>query len=692
MSISKTFNKMLNSFEDSVKGRREAIQDIEALDEIREITSIGASLCNYMRENQSGRLSINGERSIEYLKTCDSFYFDNAYESYKRMDNDTKHMVRQYARAAYKYKPEHEKVKNLAVSGGGGKGQFYIGALKGLEDQNVLQNIETFAGTSAGALTAIPLALGMNTDELLEIVKHTDFRAFMIEGRNYNSSEKRQKQKHKGISAVNGKATQSEIEKVTNIINSIKVGIESCMDDSDDNIICDSNGRLRIFFNVPLEKSLETEFKGENFKKLLDEIWESENIKKFCTELQKQSNDAAENIIFKEPKDILMIGLSFALNQDYVEHYFSRKVHERVRDFTSKYSKESLVKAIPRMENESNWADMSMSELGDLARTEEGKEFGFRDLVIGVTRTRNSGKESALGTLWKQINNTQGLLVSSDISKSDDVGLSHAPISTLARMSMSIPFEFNQKKYGNSYYVDGGLHHNLPTHYFDRQKKHGFDKETLSIMPFTGGEIEVSNTVQEAVRKSDPFNPVKEEHPLGWLHANSIKSIWNEIKKKAASKIASQISYKGNNAYQEMGIRESFRNILVNTQNYSTLSFRALDEDLVRLNELSRESVNGIDSVIMSETSPSIFDSNYNSVVRLFEQKIVQHSNKDCDIYKQSIARYCEIKKEKLSENPLGNHLTSKKAKDSIEKFIAQTKNNTHNSDDLNHEQIINIL
>jgi len=685
-------SKFFERFEYNSGYRKEILEDIQALDEIKEIAIIGSALSVFMKKNKLTNLRGKKADADKYLESISSNYFKNCKESYSNMGEETRDLVKQYAVADYNYKSELKDIKNLAISGGGGKGQFYVGALKALEDKGVLNNIETYAGTSAGALTAIPLALGMNTDELLEVVKDTDFRAFMIESRNYNTTQKRTKEKLKGISAINGKSTPNEIEKVSGIINSIKVGIESCMteDLSKANCmenICDSHGRLKIFFNVPLEKKLETEFSEQNYKALLDEIWESQNIKKFCKQLQEKSNAAAETIVFKEPKDILMIGLSFALKQDYVEYFFSRKVHERLRAFTNDYGENKLAEIIPRMKDNANWSDLSLSELGDLARSKEGHEFGFRDLVIGVTRTTNMGEEGQIKTLWNQIRNTQGLLVSSDIAKTDDAGLSHAPIAVLARMSMSIPFEFNQKKYGSSYYIDGGLHNNLPTEYFDRQSKNGFNKETLSIIPLTGSEISSNNSIQEALKGSESFSPDKHGSLAGWLHPTSIKNILSEIKKKSLDYIVSKVTYKENTSYHKMGIRESFRNVLINTQQYSTLSFKAIEEDLGRLNDLSYETVNEIKDVISFSNSPGVLDTNYNSLIRLFEHKLIQHKSKDYDSFNSAMTIYERIKKEDLHIEPF----SSKKASNAINKFINKTKESAFDKDK-EKVQIMSIL
>lgn len=69
--------------------------------------------------------------------------------------------------------------KNLVFEGGGVKGIAYVGALKRLEEEGILQNIEKVAGTSAGAMVAVLVGLGFSTDELYDILKTLNFKNFM---------------------------------------------------------------------------------------------------------------------------------------------------------------------------------------------------------------------------------------------------------------------------------------------------------------------------------------------------------------------------------------------------------------------------------------------------------------------------------------------------------------------------------
>lgn len=60
-------------------------------------------------------------------------------------------------------------IRNLVFEGGGVKGTAYLGALEVLETHGVLQDVERVAGTSAGAITALLVALGYEVEDIRRI-------------------------------------------------------------------------------------------------------------------------------------------------------------------------------------------------------------------------------------------------------------------------------------------------------------------------------------------------------------------------------------------------------------------------------------------------------------------------------------------------------------------------------------------
>lgn len=68
--------------------------------------------------------------------------------------------------------------RNLVFEGGGVKGIAYSGALKVLQTMGILEKIKRVAGTSAGAITAVLLALGYSVENISGIIKQLNFKRF----------------------------------------------------------------------------------------------------------------------------------------------------------------------------------------------------------------------------------------------------------------------------------------------------------------------------------------------------------------------------------------------------------------------------------------------------------------------------------------------------------------------------------
>ena len=66
----------------------------------------------------------------------------------------------------------------LVIEGGGIKGIAFAGAIKKLDELNILKGITKFIGSSSGAITAGALACRFTTDDINEILINTDFNSF----------------------------------------------------------------------------------------------------------------------------------------------------------------------------------------------------------------------------------------------------------------------------------------------------------------------------------------------------------------------------------------------------------------------------------------------------------------------------------------------------------------------------------
>jgi NTE family protein len=70
------------------------------------------------------------------------------------------------------------QIQNLVFEGAGIRGIAYAGVVQELEDQNRLLQIKKVGGTSAGAITALLIALNYNATEIETIVGSTNFKKF----------------------------------------------------------------------------------------------------------------------------------------------------------------------------------------------------------------------------------------------------------------------------------------------------------------------------------------------------------------------------------------------------------------------------------------------------------------------------------------------------------------------------------
>jgi NTE family protein len=76
------------------------------------------------------------------------------------------------------YSSHSQQVSNLVFEGAGVRGIAYVGSLKALENINIMGQIENVGGTSAGAIAALCVALGYNSQELEKIIQDAKIQRF----------------------------------------------------------------------------------------------------------------------------------------------------------------------------------------------------------------------------------------------------------------------------------------------------------------------------------------------------------------------------------------------------------------------------------------------------------------------------------------------------------------------------------
>lgn len=73
---------------------------------------------------------------------------------------------------------QNREIKNLVFEGAGIRGIAYSGVLRELESNKILNGVEKVGGTSAGAITALMVSIGYNSDEIYDIISKTKFQKF----------------------------------------------------------------------------------------------------------------------------------------------------------------------------------------------------------------------------------------------------------------------------------------------------------------------------------------------------------------------------------------------------------------------------------------------------------------------------------------------------------------------------------
>ncbi|MGZ3853184.1 MAG: patatin-like phospholipase family protein [Flavisolibacter sp.] len=69
-------------------------------------------------------------------------------------------------------------IRNLVFEGAGIRGIAYAGAIKELEQRNILKDVQRVGGTSSGAIVALLLSIGYTSNEISAIVSNTPYQKF----------------------------------------------------------------------------------------------------------------------------------------------------------------------------------------------------------------------------------------------------------------------------------------------------------------------------------------------------------------------------------------------------------------------------------------------------------------------------------------------------------------------------------
>jgi len=129
----------------------------------------GQKVVNTLRHNLSKNCKIT------YICRCKAINYAHKQVGSKSMQITKLILIMNFFILVVQGQPLYE---NIVFEGAGIKGLAYAGVIKGLEERHLINDIKRVGGTSAGAITAMMLAIGYSADEIYEIISATKFQRF----------------------------------------------------------------------------------------------------------------------------------------------------------------------------------------------------------------------------------------------------------------------------------------------------------------------------------------------------------------------------------------------------------------------------------------------------------------------------------------------------------------------------------
>lgn len=640
-------NKFRNKAE---KMQREIVDTLQARDETELLVILGSELGEMAKKRESNVSKISMEELSQHISYLHVPIFSSARNAIAHLDDTGEKLVRDYADNYIKYKPDPQEIHKLALSGGGGKGAVYAGAIMGLENTGVMSQVDTIAGASAGAITALAVSLGYKSNELEDIVQKNDFNKFF-----YNATSG-----VRGIAKIgawfsdifsegdtltrlqkmnNGnKAMTMVMENVASKLDSIIFSdpdldrefgeflelasvkkIKSTLDQSREESdlllqrVLDKDLYQRLFDKEVhsyqssrldnrargeiWQHSIGNDYLGDRIRDFEDKLWNTDSIREIVSQTRHDIIKETGKDYFNSDREILNSAVKMRRGQHQIEEFFGTLIENKLQGLHDKIGDEKIALIDPRLLTKEGKREASLQNLNDIA--DEYPELGFKGLEIAVTKGRN------LRSLFKG----EGVIIDTakHLTALD-------PAKHLARQSMSIPFVFNTVRTDWGDFVDGGVRNNLPTQHWDKDSPDGFDKSVLAM---------ITVTAKEAAEND------------GFQH------IFGEKMRKM------------NTTYREMGIRDAFRTIVLNSGPYDTLDFDFSPEDFTQLNEQSRTKIEG--SVLHHD--PGIFSKYYNAQLSFLNIKVI--NLQENPLFESTLINYNEKHKE-LANLPAFQHVANK--------------------------------
>lgn len=369
-----------------------------------------------------------------------------------------------------------EQIKNIAFAGGGAKGMAYPGVLRRIAELDM--NIERVSGTSAGAITALPFALGYSPRKVEQIVLKYDFTRFMHESvinNNFllkNTMMKEMMHQSRYLNVFKNTFEKHFIEYLKNNLNffdrfdiPLTITPEMRMHTNEVRYMVEKHFKDHLL-NSPKLKShisimaLDDELKDlikKSQKEAMDaykKSLSSEKDKEFVAELvgAMSSNNRSAN---KALTDFFRL----ERKEDLIEEFFGDLIEGKL----SRLNRQKLEEISKGLSNPERLRNMTFKEFKSVREVFKDENIQFKDLAICICEKIS---DNPLKLFDKE--NYRQIDVYAD---NPDPTYSEMPIKTAVRISMNLPGAFSSYEYKGKKYVDGGVRANFPLHFFDTTLK-----------------------------------------------------------------------------------------------------------------------------------------------------------------------------------------------------------------------------
>lgn len=534
--------------------------------------------------------------------------------------------------AELKRTPLKEK-KHIAIAGGGAKGMAHTGAIRSMAEHGV--EIDSVSGTSAGAITALPFALGYSPRKIESIVYNYDFTSFI-----YESTLHRNPFINKMMGLIDPKTEalmhrsvyldtfKEDFEKpfFKYLIYSGKledVGLNVSRD------LIDEYGYEAVVKRVKKLFSDESFIDLEARKKLYKEI--DDPLVKLVKRSQKKARNAFVESVKEADPDIEENVLKEMIDQEFSND------KDAIRAFFRMYRKEDVI--------EEFFGDLIENKLMTLGKKkleaiEEGlskpsnlRNINFETFQKLVDAYPESHLKSLAVCVCEKISDNPLKLFSKDNYKQIDVSAEHPdpemrkmPMKVAVRMSMNLPGAYSSYEYNGKKYVDGGVRANFPLHYFD--KVLGIDKnKTIGLCLAPEDTLRRTKDVSN-IGVPDEATIITEDNP--------VRAFFKKIKNNISRGIA---HFRGN----KLDNNEPFDQVdltrigVINVKDVGTTSFGLNKSQKLELFVEGYKTMNDL-------LSPE-----YNAQERHYKQRIkalhsyIEEALKDANVYDKVASSHSEL-------------------------------------------------